>query len=450
MESNFDLDVNNYSIDDLIGFFKLKDNFDENDIERRFIEIAEEILSAKSSSHNPKHKFDIMNFIKLAKDILISSYYEIKTKIEMDKIQKRKKDINNVGKIINPLAVHPALQSQSIPTNDINGYRHNKNVSLYVFNTAARDNFFGSSSTNCTFLLPTKLKNVISISLSSVQIPNVMLAFSLERGTSQLYIFENNTNLNGVVTIPDGNYVRAQSPLVAGLFAEIAITLEVAINEQILGITNPLLYRFKVTISPATSFITISNTTNTFLMNTLKRDFTDASFCDPYSFPKPNLDNIDPNLNIKPSQYIDTLGYLLGYREVLYSGAQSYTTEATFSNYYSTYLYFSLNDYTGSQQITSAYGVLQNSLIDDDILALIPLTGIPFNFIFDNNANFIYKRREYFGPVDISRITIKLLNQTGKVVNLLKNNFSFSLQVTTIYDINKPFMRDLQEIYSER
>ena len=171
MESNFDLDVNNYSIDDLIGFFKLKDNFDENDIERRFIEIAEEILSAKSSSRNPKHKFDIMNFVKLAKDILVSSYYEIKNKIEMDRIQHKKKNIDNVGKIVNPLAVHPALQSQSIPTNDINGYRHNKNVSLYVFNTATRENFFGSSATNCTFVLPIKLKNVLSISLSSTVTP---------------------------------------------------------------------------------------------------------------------------------------------------------------------------------------------------------------------------------------------------------------------------------------
>jgi hypothetical protein len=96
--------------------------------------------------------------------------------------------------------------------------------------------------------------------------------------------------------------------------------------------------------------------------------------------------------------------------------------------------------------MTSAYGVLQNSLIDDNILALIPLNGIPFNFVFDNNANFIYKRREYFGPVDISRITIKLLNQTGKIVNLLNNNFSFSLKVTTIYDIKKPFVGDLTEI----
>lgn len=87
MESNFDLDVNNYSIYDLLVFFQLKESYNDNDIERRVNKMSQEILS---SSHNQKYKFDIINFIKLAKDILISSYYEIKTKIEMDKIEDRK------------------------------------------------------------------------------------------------------------------------------------------------------------------------------------------------------------------------------------------------------------------------------------------------------------------------------------------------------------------------
>ena len=128
METSFDLDVNNYSINDLINFFKLKDNYDTNDIEKRVSELTNEIFSFDSSRYNSKYKFDIINFIKLAKDILISSYYEIQNKIEIEKKINSKKDINNIGKIINPLAVHPALQRQSIPSNNINGYRHNKNI----------------------------------------------------------------------------------------------------------------------------------------------------------------------------------------------------------------------------------------------------------------------------------------------------------------------------------
>jgi hypothetical protein len=103
-------------------------------------------------------------------------------------------------------------------------------------------------------------------------------------------------------------------------------------------------------------------------------------------------------------------------------------------------LYFALNDYTGSQPASNTYALLQNSINADQILAVIPLNGPRFDFIFDDGANFIYKKREYFGPVDISKISIKLLNQIGELVNLLDSEYSFSLEVTTVYDLNNPFV----------
>jgi hypothetical protein len=106
-------------------------------------------------------------------------------------------------------------------------------------------------------------------------------------------------------------------------------------------------------------------------------------------------------------------------------------------NIYSSYLYLALNDYTGSQQISTTYGVLQNSLIDDNVLAVIPLNGSTYSYIFENNSNLIYKRRDYFGPVDISKISIKLLSPLGEVVNLLRNDFIFSLTITSNYNIKK-------------
>ena len=77
-------------------------------------------------------------------------------------------------------------------------------------------------------------------------------------------------------------------------------------------------------------------------------------------------------------------------------------------------------------------GILKGS-----ILGVIPLDSNIFNPTFDNNANFIYKEREYFGPVDINKIGIKILNQNGDIVNLYDRNFSFSLQVKTIYNLSE-------------
>ena len=45
MEANFDLDINNYTMDDLLKFFKLENNFSFEDLLKREEKIATEILS---------------------------------------------------------------------------------------------------------------------------------------------------------------------------------------------------------------------------------------------------------------------------------------------------------------------------------------------------------------------------------------------------------------------
>jgi hypothetical protein len=132
------------------------------------------------------------------------------------------------------------------------------------------------------------------------------------------------------------------------------------------------------------------------------------------------------------------MGYLMGYRELEYSGKNSYTSESIFTNVYSNYLYFILDDFTSSQTASNTYGILgAGGFLDSNILAVIPLNSGIFATTFDNNSNFIYKKREYFGPVDIARISIKLINQRGNIVNLQKTDWSFSLQVKTIYNLSE-------------
>ena len=240
-----------------------------------------------------------------------------------------------------------------------------------------------------------------------------------------------------------------------------AAALTDAINTQ-LGSAS----RFKVTIDPVTNFVTISNTTNTFTMNTIKK--TDIFYCGPYNnqhlndetifaktkvpigynkkckplpsfcdqYTKSIIDGTTDKSLLKPAIYFQTMGYLMGFREIIYSGAKFYTSEAIFNNQYSSYLYFAVDDFTGSQQISNTFGILKNGILDNNILGVIPLTSKPFHLTFDNNNNYIYKKREYFGPVDISKIAIKLLNQIGELVNLNEIDYAFSIQVTSLYDIS--------------
>ena len=448
METNFDLDINNYTTNDLINFFKLENNFSLDDLIKKEFDLVNELLLVNNLIYTPKQKFDIINFIKSGKDVLISFHNELNS------INEIKKNINKflnedeiilAGKIINPLSEHQTLQHSNIPNDNINGYNYNITTSIYVFNTSARNDFYNTKAVNSTYELPIKWKNVISISLSSATIPNIMYAFNYEEGTNQIYIKEDNTGLSSIITLPIGNYTPYSFTDLSGIITNASFPdiLTNCINDQ-LGIIEP--YRFEVTIDLSTRKTSITNNTNTFTMITLNKNQTiivnDKEIfvgCNVFSS-KIGIDyglNPPKKTSIPVETYLNTMGYLMGFREIIYYGDTSYTSESIFNNTYSNYLYFVLEDYTGSQTITDTYGILGDGILKNNILGVIPINSNIFTSTFDNNANFIYKKREYFGPVDISKISIKLLNQTGKLVNLHDTNFNFTLQVKSIYNLTE-------------
>ena len=473
MEPSFDLDINNYTSQDLMNFFKLEDNYSLEDLYKKEEKLAMSILSTDNKKYNSKMKFDIINFIKLAKDLLISFKHDMNTNKEIKK--NIEKFVNsdrdpNTGRIINPLDSHQALQYTIIPKDSINGYNYDTTTSVYVFNTFGRNDFYSTSASNSTYDLPVKWKNVISIQLSSATIPNVMYAFNPEEGTDQIYIEEDNTGLAGIVTIPAGNYTPfdlkvATQFLNFVLFAEASFpeALTKAINTQ-LGTYDPdpsdptkQIPRFIVTIDISNRKTTITNSVHTFSMFTLSKD----TYNDPNTpernpnkpgciNPFSNKINIDYGVNPPKKEtlpvvdYVSTMGYLMGFREIVYGGLKSYTSESIFTNTYSDYLFFCLDDYTGSQPLTNTYGMGNTAFLKENILGVIPINSNLFQATFDSNANFIYKKREYFGPVDISRITIKLLNQKGNLVNLHNTNFNFTLQVKTIYNLTEKSKMNLR------
>jgi hypothetical protein len=445
MNTTIDLDINNYSIEELYNFFKLsqsQNNITEENVYNAADKMMKNILNTPVSSDE---KYNYINFIIDAKQILQTNI-KSKNKIDLydniltkniknpDYLPQNQTPYNNVGKIINPMSIsHQSLQYSSIPSNSVNPYTGNILVTNYVFNTIYRDNFFFTQPEDCTFTLPIKIKNVVSISLSAVQIPNVMLAFSVYRGTDKIYIYEENTGLNGLVIIPTGNYDNTTFPSI----------LQDAINLQIIG---SLPGRFVVTISPSTFFTTISNTTNNFKMNILRPPQVYLGDCLNFKYnTDSNPDNVvnKNNINAEASKFVSTMGYLIGYRQIEYSGLNSYTSESMFNNNYCDYVYFCMNEFTTGSQYIANYGILPSGLIDDNILAVVPITTPQFVSTFADNADFIYKTRSYNGPIDIQKISIKLLNPQGKLVNIHNFDYGFNLQISTIYDIMQPYTSNM-------
>jgi hypothetical protein len=79
----------------------------------------------------------------------------------------------------------------------------------------------------------------------------------------------------------------------------------------------------------------------------------------------------------------------------------------------------------------------------NDIFALIPLkiNGLPNNAMYSEFGGTLQNQeRAYFGPVNLRRMTIQLLNDKGEIVDLNNANWSFSLICEQLYqgNPNKP------------
>lgn len=132
--------------------------------------------------------------------------------------------------------------------------------------------------------------------VNSVEIPQSIFLFSEKIGTNTIYFKEYSSTppLEGLVTLPPGNYKTGSSP-------DLISTLENSINNQ-LGTGT----RFTVSIDQATNKITITNSTYIFDMFILY---------------------LGTNKNINR-----TLGWILGYRKPFYVNEKSYITESIYNN----------------------------------------------------------------------------------------------------------------------
>lgn len=448
-----DLDINNYSNEELIGIVKLNLEFSKDELNKAITTYQNIIKENKDYSIDYKQQLhEFFNKTKRRLSVLtntfhnLNNFYDYKndkpnSNTNLNTPFKSFSVSNNVdmlndydtnytekehllskqdtGKIIAPLTNinNNPLQYQRIPKDNINGYNQNKIVSSYVFNSQFRKNFLNTTPEDCEFQMPNSINNVISIALSGLQIKNTMFAFSSYKYTNQIYIEEDTSGgtIGGIVSIPDGNYDENSFPGV----------LEYCINSQIIS-DNESEHRFKVLIDPNTLFLTISNDENNFTIKTIVDQNMNY-----------RLNDLDAKNKISTSNIVNTMGYQIGFRNIEYTNEKSYTTESNFNSQAYRYFYFSLDDFNNSN-LDRTYGILPSeNILDDNILAIIPLSSETFDKNYIDSGNYINYKREYSIPINISKIRIKLLDYLGDLINNNYNDFTFTLEITRIRDNQK-------------
>ena len=396
--SEYDFNIENYSVSDLERFLKLDGHkYNESDINENESNMRYKIIHSIKTANPNKKETDIIiqkiiSFLLEAKRILVDKQNTNKMlntgngPFVIDKLSHAADSLTQQSE---PIPSYQAL----FPRGRINQLKKRITTYSLCMNTLFRD-YKSSTYLDTIFMLPYTLKNVMALRLVSMEIPETIYLFSDKKKTNRLYIKEDNTNLESLITIPEGNYDSTTLPTV--LQALINTTLGSGI-------------RFKVGIDAVNGKTTISNTTNTFTVEFIYGNETNSVLS-------------------------KNAGWLLGYRKEKYENLDTYTSEGIFSSSPLQYIFFVLNDYAISNT-NSVMAVFNNGYIEKNILAKIQIPTENFQVLFDNSTGLISKNREYFGPIDIIKFSVKIIDQYGDIIDINNKNFSFTIELDLAYDI---------------
>lgn len=408
---NIDLDVNNYNIQELENLFGLTELYNSVDVDDKELKLQKKLINSTSISESLRQK--IIDFITSAKNKILQ-------KIRQYKSQKQKENYELTYDNMNPLVQvddHFIQNRQdtvfltSFPSNFVPGKMNplkNRIIRKTLnIDSRFRDNYYGNTSSNYHYDLPLIIKNVVSMQLSSMDFPGTFYNInkSFENYFFTLII---DSNLF-VVTVPDGNY----SP-----------------QDFINYINN-----FLSTAPGNFKYIYFTIDINTPSSGTGKMIVGINTSCPtgPFNFSIDFVKDIN-GLENKATPLPLKLGWMMGFRNGIYVNNSTYISEGVVDLLSHRYIYLVVNDYNNNVN-DGFYASFTDSILNKNILARISVTNNGFNIISQNNLGLITYPRQYFGPVNIQKLQIQLLDEYGRILNLNNMDYSICLTMETIYDL---------------
>lgn len=276
----------------------------------------------------------------------------------------------------------------------VSSVEYDKAVQVHVlsidsrFRTNPLDN-----PSNFLFRLTTPIKNVVTVRLSSLEIPNTWYLCSNIRGTTSFDVFVE--NLNARVVIPEGNYSLdvLQTQLVTSMQAVLAS------------------YTFTVTLNPISGLLSIacfkSGVATSFAL-----DFTSGIFSS-------RNDNWG-------------LGYILGFRHdnFVTTKRTAFLPVQTATNIPDlidcNYIFLSLNP---------DWRVVEHNQPDRANTAAFAkiIVNVPKNdIVYDNGSNTITKTYKLKQPTNITTFTLSFLDEYEQFIQLMGGSVSLTLEITEV------------------
>jgi len=417
---NFDLNIDNYTRDELIQMFELPPNFDRNILEIKEVKLKDSIIN--NSEINKDTKVQTMNFLTKAKNVILNN---VKDKIESLKnviaesyntnFKLKTTDIEDPGEhmvqVRNERPFVQSFPSEFFPgiINPIRKRTIKKNLNI---DTKFRDNYYSTSSTNFNISLPLQFNDVLQIQLAAIELPTTYYVISKQYGNNFFNLtITTSTSLtpfSTIIQIPDGNYDST--------------SILYAINNQLTLAGAPY-----DNISFAINLTNGTTGSGQVLVGVVPGPTVITAF--ELNFQADIYGNPDQNTPL-PLKF----GWLLGFRNGIYINNLNYVSEGVVDVTGPRYFFLVFDDYNNSVN-NGFYAAFNSSMLNKNILARISLQANTYNVLEQNNLNVVTTPREYFGPVNLQIFNIQLLDEYGRVVDLNNMDFSFCLNLTTVYDL---------------
>ena len=422
---NFNLEIDNYTDLELEELLSLVKPYDETVIIQSKNTLKEKLLNVNNLDINRKDKLllflDNLTFKLLAnldrsrslKNPFAVSNNDYKNSVISIGNNFIIEDNNTKeGKFANS-ADGRLVDNESYPAGFLNPINIKTIKRAINIDTKFRPDYFLTKSTNFTITLPDKLTKVVSMRLSSVEIPLTFYALSTSLNNNVFTI----TDASGlhVVVIPSGNYDSKLTDDNANIY------IVNAVNDamQFAGVDMSMVV---FTVDPVSGR---------------------SVFATPVGAVNPSSFTI--NFNVDADGVTDNnvplllrLGWQLGFRAASYIGEVA-ISEGICYIAGPQYAFVAINDYNNSSN-NYFKAAFSESILSPHIIGRINLArllednGAYKSGQDDNYNDSIDRTRDYFGPTDILRLTITLYDEYGRVIDLNNMDWSFVLSFICLYD----------------
>jgi len=434
----FDLNIKNYKLDELEDMFNLPMGYDISVLKFNELKLRENVSLNDTIDDELRKK--TLDFLSSAKNILLShalpDYSVAKLPLnnnyntkDSDNLSLKASSLLNIDDnfVINkPPTSYGQSFGDTYFSGTINPIKKRVIKQFVNIDTRFRENYYSTISSNFIFNIPNKFSNVLSMQISAFEFSTSFYVVSKQNGNNFFSILIDPVNTieipRVIIIVPSGNYTP--SSLVGYL------------NNYMSGVTGPLSTDpFFVYYKQIYFALNIDSTNSGSAQFIVGVNQTSLLVGDPH------ITNFIVDFQADINGYPDTLnplplklGWLLGFRNGIYSGNSSYVSEGLVDLIGPRYLYLMVDDFNNSV-LNSFYGAFNSSVINNNILARITLQQGVFNIFAQNNLTSLTTPRTYFGPVDIHRLHIQLMDEYGRVINLNNMDYSFCLTFESIYDL---------------